>query len=232
MRAVLPTRCLVLVRALSRWSQHQLRVRACLPLRPSVSPTFDATTAVEVWPEGLAPEQVTDAINLAIADAEEIVNVRVNVTSPTLDSTYRIITIPANLVKLIDVSYVDAGGVWNPFGPSRYSNVLTDLQRGFSVRNGSIYLSEPIPSSIAGASILVRGYRLPNRLVNDTDLCDINPAFIVYQTAYLLEAGESYGPSIDPEQHSGRAANWLRSALTIREQMGTNWEPGTMELEV
>jgi hypothetical protein len=199
---------------------------------PAFGVTFDNTSVVELWPEGLDPSQVDDALNLAINDAAQIVNVRQDVTSPVVDSTYKIITMPASLVKLIDVSYLDSGSNWLPFESARYSNVLTEMQRGFTVRAGSIYLSECIPSSVVGSNIVVRGYRLPNALTADSDLCEVDPAFLIYMAAYFIEAGESYGPSVDPEQHSGRAANWLRSALQIREYMGTNWEPGTMELEV
>lgn len=199
---------------------------------PSLGVTFDATSVIELWPEGLDPAQVDDSLNMAVRDAQEIVNVRQDITSPTLDSTYKIVTLPPTFVKIIDVQYLDAGSNWTPFAYARYPNVLTEMQRGFTVRNGSLYLSEPIPSSVLGPSIVVRGYRLPGMLTGDADLCEINPAFLTYMAAYLIEAGESYGPSVDPEQHSGRAANWLRNALTIRESMGTNWEPGTQELEV
>jgi hypothetical protein len=199
---------------------------------PSLGVTFDATSVIELWPESLDPDSVNDALNLAVLDAGEICQIRQDITNPTLDATYKIVTLPATFTKIIDVTYKDAGANWIPYAYARYPNQLTEMWRGFTIRNGGIYLSEPISSSIAGTDIAVRGYRLPNTLTNDTDLCEVNPAFLVYMAAFFLEAGEAGGSTVDPDQHAGRAANWLRAALSIRESMGTNWEPGTMELEV
>ena len=203
-----------------------------LTVVPSLGTTLDATSVVEIWPESLDPDSVNQALDMALRDVEEICQIRTDIANPTLDSSFTKITVPATLTKIIDVTYMDAGNNWIPYAHARYSNQLTELWRGFTIRNGLISLSEPISSSIAGSNILVRGYRLPNALIADTDLCEINPAFMVYKAAFLLEAGEAGGSSVDPEQHSGRPANWLRDALQIRESMGTSWEPGTMELDV
>lgn len=201
-------------------------------LAPAVSPAFDDTTVVEVWPEGSSPDEVNDALNRAIGDAEELVHVRTDVTSPVIAVSRRVITLPAGFTELIDVGHLDDGGNWVAYPPARYAEHLSEAGKGFTLRGSSIYLSTEIGSHIPDSDVMVRGYRLPTRLDDDADLCEVNGTFLTYYAAFLLESGDIAGAQLDPENHVGRATGWLRAALQIRERMQTDWEPNTQRVEV
>jgi hypothetical protein len=199
-----------------------------LTVTPGWTTPPDGTSVCEVWPDYLAPEDVNAALNQAILRASDWLNTLVVQANPTLDATRKIITLPASWVKFVDVGYFYQG-LWWEYLPQDFYDPMRG--RTFVLRSpGKVYLSEAIPSAVPGADIQIRGYALPAALASDADLAEVPAAFLVPYAAFLLDASEAAGPTLDPEQHSGRAANWLREALAVEGRMATRWLPNTQEV--
>lgn len=200
----------------------------------TVTPAFDtppdATSQVEIWPEGIEPERVNDALNAAVLEASGLVAIRADQTSPTLDAGRKVITPPATWVYVLDVLYQDDSGSWRKYYPSRFEDYLIEQDLGFTCLNGTIQLSHPIPANVSGANILLRGYRLPVELTSDATLAEVPADFLVYTAALALESGRVAGPLLDPEQHATRSSAWLRSSLVARSKLGTDWEGAVLKL--
>lgn len=199
---------------------------------PSLTVVFDATTRVEILPDELTPEAVTEALNNALEELQDNLNVEIATASPVIDSTRMIVDIPDEYVKLHSFSYMDAGGLWREFRP-RHSSDLPGQEQGmdFYVRNRKIYLSEPVPSDILGNSIFIAGYRLPAALVLDSDLAEAPAPWLVYKAAANLEQALIGNVDVDSEGHGPRSTGWLAQAERVRpDGRYTNFRPNTMIL--
>lgn len=201
-----------------------------LTITPALSVTFDATTRVEGWPEGLDPDSINEAINEAIDDVANRFGVYVEELAPTLDSERMRVTVPTGWNKLVDVTYTDAGGNVVVFRHRNNPDVAQQEQwRDFTVRGGLIRLSEPIGSTVT--DIIVRGYRAPAHPVLDTDVVECNPAFLTYKVIALLEQSGIAATVNDPQGHQQRASTAQAQAQLLRQEINGNWLPNTVELD-
>jgi len=201
-----------------------------LTITPNWTVTPDATSVFELWPDSIQPEEVNNAINMAVNKAADICQVYLETANPTVDSTRKVVTIPTNFVALSGFKYLySSTNTWYTF----YYQPWMDVTRtpGYTVQGNKVYLTEEIISSVAGTDIYVCGYRLPNALSADTDVAEVRPDYLALMGAYLIEATASEGQALDPEQHSGRAGNWLREAQAIEARMQTAWKPNTIEVQ-
>ena len=205
-----------------------------LTVSPALSPVFDSTTVVECWPDEITPDAVNNAINLALDDLEDILNVYVETASPTLNTARDVVTIPTAYVKLCIVRYLDAGGTWRVYRYCHSPELFREEQgKGFTFMGRSVYLSQPIPSDIAGTDILITGYSLPAQLNADTDLAQCPAPFLVYKAAALLEQSLTGNVDIDSEGHASRGSQWLAQAQQLRPAMPyQHYLPNTIVLEV
>ena len=213
----------------SRTITANARSSGVLTVSPAFSPVPTVNDVVEIWPDNISIQTVNDHINLAIDRLSEIVGIYVE-QAATLDSDLRVVTLPSELTHVIGVRWQDDYENWNDYMAS--ADPWQDPYAGDSltVRGGSLYLSKPIPSSLA--SVYVRGYRAPAYLYADTDISEVNPAYLVYMTAYSLSAGMAYGQAVDPEQHSLRATNWYNQAKDIEARSATSWLPHTIPVNI
>lgn len=195
-----------------------------LDVVPSFGVTPDTTSVIELWPEGIDPERVNDALNMAVREGSEATNLYVEQANPTLDADRMVITVPAEWTYLKDLLYRTGDGYWRQFQPATYPDYIPPGDPLFSLIAGSIYLREPIPSDVLGANILLRGYRRPALLSADADLCEVHPDFLIYTAALDIDAGRAQGPTLDPEAHQNRSASWLRSSIVARSKLGTDWD--------
>jgi hypothetical protein len=193
------------------------------------SPAPDPGDVLEIWPESIDINTVNDHINLAIDRLSEIVGVYVE-QEATLDALLQQVTLPSELTHVIGVRFQNGYGHWYDYMAS--ADPWQDPYAGpsLSIRGGYAYLSNPIPES--DAPVYVRGYRAPAYLHADTDVSEINPAYIVYMTAYMLDSGQAYGQVVDPEQHNTRATNWYNQAKDIEMRSATNWLPHTIPVNI
>lgn len=200
-----------------------------ITVTPSWTLTPSAADVFEIWPDAYSPDLVNDHIAMAIQRASDIVNVLVTTAASfnVADTNNTLVDLPATLVKLVGFEYLDLGGF-----PVQYrvgSTWYDTLDMPSAMLQGSIlYLNRPVPSGVA--TMYVSGYRLPALPTADTDSLEIRPDYLTYQVAFMLDAGQASGPALDPEQHSGRAANWKREAEAIYAMMATDWLPGTIPI--
>lgn len=197
------------------------------------SPAPDSTSVIEIWPALRTPEDVNNAINLAVLDAQELVWVPDRANPTAIDTTYyRELSLPSSFIAVYGFRYRDASGLYRTY---RMTGEPEDLPQSSGLRSvalaGSLLIIRPeLSASTALADMWVLGYRRPALLVNDTDRSDVRTDFLVYKAATLLEETKAGGGDIDPEDHAGRAANWLREALDIRQRLTTDLEPNTQEI--
>src|SRR6266542_758177 len=141
----------------------------------AVTPT--SSTQVEIWPEHFNVDQVNVAINQALLGVQDITNVRYNVdVSASLDATRRVVTLPADMVKIARVEWTIGTGVGSLARVARAASDRAELNVSwlnyttegipyysptyllFALENGLVYLSYPIEA--AATNILAKGYRL------------------------------------------------------------------------
>lgn len=202
-----------------------------ITVTPALGVVFGTSTVVEIWPDSLKPDAVNNAINLALDDLGDVINVYAETISPTLNSDRDEITIPATLVKMVDIRYQDAGGRWVVYRHAHTPEYYGQEQgRDFTVEARVAYLSEPIPSD--ALIYKISGYRLPAQLALDADLAEGPPAFLVFKAASLLEQSLAGNADLDPEGHSGRSTAWAGLAM-LQKPAGnfTNFVPNTFVLE-
>jgi hypothetical protein len=195
-----------------------------ITISPSFDVTPDTTSRVEIWPEGIDPSRIDEALNLAVLGASELVAVREDLPGPTLDSARVVVTVPATWLYVMDLMYREATGLWRRYVPTQFDGYLTPAEFEYTVVGGQLYLSYPVPANVLPAQVLLRGYRIPAELSSDTTLAEVNPDYLVYQAALDVDSGLSEGATLDPEAHAQRANAWLRASLVARTKLGTDWE--------
>ena len=199
---------------------------------PATTLAIPAVSTVEIYPEDLYPDSINEAINIAILDVAEFVHVPYETTNPTLDSDRQFLTLPGDFTKVTDVRYLDDGDVRHVYQIVDEPHEMWDHNDAAFLSGSQLQLRPWIPASIAGASIILRGYRHPVLMTTDSDICEVNPAYLIFRAAGLLEQARVEGAGLDPEQHQVRANNWLAQALVLREALTISWRPGTREVEV
>ncbi len=192
---------------------------------PAYSPAPTAGDVVEIWPDYVDPEAVNDHINLAIDRISEAVGIYVEETA-TVDADLITIDIPAGWTHVVGVRYQDGYGHWWDYFPTGDPWQDTLGPYTLSIRGQFVFLNNAIPDSTY--PVYIRGYRAPVYLAADSDVPEVNPAYLVYMAAYSLSAGMSYGQALDPEQHSARATNWYNQAKDIELKSQTSWLPHTV----
>ena len=203
----------------------------------TLSPTGtapDSTSVCEIWEEGTTVEDVNDAINLAINDAQETVLVELRSAPLAVASDGIEVTLPANMVY-VQAMYVErsTANTFDEYKPVQSIAYLDEYPFSFALKGRYAYVSPILNATqIAGYSTLVEffGYRAPALPTIDADSLELPSEYVTYMAAFYLEAGQSEGPSLDPKQYAGRAGNWLRQALVRREEMRTMVDPDTVKV--
>lgn len=203
-----------------------------LTVTPAFAVTLDGTSNVEVYPEDSSPEAVNQAINMAILDASDIVNVKTVSDAPTIDATRTIVTIPASVIKVYGFQYKNTSDsdpilIKCRWHPDRDWPIGT-RQNWFTVENGFIYVNFEIPTTATEVRIL--GYRLPAELTSDSSTSEVRSDYLIYKAAALLESEKIASPGYDPDASQARATSWLRESALIRPGLRVRWEPNTVEV--
>lgn len=204
-----------------------------LTVAPNWSPNPDPGDTYEIWPEGFTVSYVNNAIAAAVLEAQVICPVFETITSPTIDSTRRIITPPAGWNKVVDLTWVDASGnLYSATGVHSVDDfkLLHPNTYRFSVVNGTLRLSWALDSAITGPNTTLRGYRLPTIPSADSDNIEVRSDFVMYRAAAMLEASGVAQQGLDPEASGARASLWNAQADRIRAQMDPKYRPNTWEI--
>jgi hypothetical protein len=178
---------------------------------------------IEVWPADVDPTTVNDLIVAAINRASDM-SLVYDEAVPTLDSTRMIVTLPTTMKRVSGFQYFYNGQLYT----YDFRDIPDPMIDSWTLRGRKLYLSSAVIS--AATDILAQGYRLPTTTLTDATTVEVNPSFVMYYVAYMLEAGDAASPGYDPDASAPRAQVWLREAMQIYSTMPTAWQSNTREL--
>jgi hypothetical protein len=187
---------------------------------------------VELWPRGdVGPDEVNEAINLAILDIQNLVSVLVRGT-PVLASDRKSCTLPITspaLNKIARLSYKTAdarrvsmrprGGLDDPRGDETF----------WIANETTLEWNQAIPSD--ATDITVVGYRPPKMLTLDADLAEVRSDYLVYKAAHTLTAGAVESPALDQDGNAIHANIWGSESLKIRQALLLQHAANTRKLD-
>lgn len=183
---------------------------------------------LEIWPPDLLPDQVNNAINLAILDAQSVTFVPARETGPTLSSDRLEIDLSSSaLTKVSGVQYKSATGVWTVYQHASHLDWMEEQRFAWTLLGSTIFLSPAIPTDILSADISISGYRGPALLVTDTGLAEVRSDFLTYFAASVCARIQS---EEDGKQASA-ADRWLQKAMDVKSQMDPSFAPNTYDIE-
>lgn len=198
-----------------------ISLNASLPNLPQAGDTF------EVWPEDTDPTTINNNIILAIERASDIVQIYTEANPTAIDSTYMIMTLPATFTKVAQAYYFE-NGLQYDLSPASWQD--SQSYASYLIRGNKLILNRALSSTVGIGNIWIGGYRLPAVPASDADLLEVRPDYLTFVGAAYTDMGKAEGQSLDPEQHGGRAAQWMKEAIAIEPRMITNWLPNTQEV--
>lgn len=189
-----------------------------LPI-PLVMPSVADT--IEVWPDGIATDDVDEAIAMAMLDVQNISAAIAVQTSPTIDSDRKRIAIPATWTAIARLSF-EYGGlkyVLRPRDPRDPQPWDQDWPVTFDIEstNRQIVVLGGIPDSVTNVRLV--GYALPSLPTADTDQLPLRSDFLVYKAASILVQNQMATAELDPEGSGSKAQFWASQAEAIKRQM-------------
>lgn len=204
-----------------------------ITVSPNWGTTPDATTQVELWKPDVTPEQVNNAINLAILGVQHIVFTPVRFSPSAINTGGTSLTFStANADKLY--AFVHETATTDTFIEYELVESLAWLrERPYSCFpfNGKLYLYPAIDTALALTKLHILGYKKIATVSADTSSPNVRSDYLTYMAAFHIEASEVGGPQLDPEEHGGRAANWLREALLLKATLPTRFHPDTVDIQ-
>lgn len=201
---------------------------------PSWSVQPDVGSRIELWDSAYPPDRVNDLINTAILNVQEYTLVRKRDHPSSIDSDGKFLTVPATFKYVSRLVYENQ----TPPPPfftyeiGRDTGWFYESERSARLSGNLLYLYPYLDTDIAAdpTKVWIEGHGIPDVLSADTDYADVRAEYLVFYTGFLLEAGESAGNNLDPEEHGGRAGNWLREAITARQGMFDPPDPNSVEV--
>jgi hypothetical protein len=197
---------------------------------PAIMPVVG--NKVEVWPEETDIEDVNDAINLAILDVQHLAATITVLTSPTIDSARKRITIPATWSMVSRLTYEYGGYKFKlrPRDPrDRMPWDQVDQPETFDIEGSAIVVWGGIPTSATNLRLV--GYTLPVLLADDTTATPVRSDFLVYKAASILSQDSMAGDLLDPEGSARRATFWAQQAEAKKREMNMQVLANTVRIE-
>jgi hypothetical protein len=196
---------------------------------PAVMPSIG--NKIEVWPEEITPEEVNDAINLAILDVQHLAASVVVLTSPTFDSTRKRVTIPANWSMVARLTYEDGGLKYrlrprDPRDPNPWDQLPPTT---FDIEGQGLVVWGAVPTSATNVRLV--GYAMPTLPALDSDTISIRSDFVVYKAASILVQSRIATPTLDPEGSGQRATFWAQQAEQKKREMNGQAMSNTVRIE-
>ena len=155
-----------------------VKANGVITFSPSLGAAVDATDLFEIYPD-FKPQEINDAINLAISMIEEeALQDKVDATLVVVASTYEY-TIPTGFVYVDQIFQEQATA--DRYSPS---NDAIDF-RHWRILHGAtpkIWFDDNYISLTTGRNLRLVGQAVQAQLSLDADTCAILKSFIVYQT--------------------------------------------------
>lgn len=196
---------------------------------PAVMPSVG--NKIEVWPDEISPDEVNDAINLAILDAQHLAAAVTVQVSPTFDTARKRITIPATWTMVARLSYEDGGIKYRlrPRDPRDPNPWDQDPPLTFDIEGQTIVVWGGVPTSATNVRLV--GYAPPTLPTTDTDLATVRSDFVVYKAASILAQSHMGTPQLDPEGSGTRATFWAQQAEQKKREMNVQAMSNTVRIE-
>ena len=156
-------------------------------------------------------DEVTAAINTAIDMAAKVALVdKIDHSVALVSGTYEY-AIPSGFIYIYRISMANGDGEYpDPIPPDQWSIVRAmgtpriHLHRFPAEQQfqGHYYTGLWADGGIeAGRTLRIEGYEKQEKLVNDYDICKIDPTFVTYQASALLHAARIRKPENEPDDH-------------------------------
>jgi hypothetical protein len=200
---------------------------------PVVMPSMG--NKVEVWPDEMTPDEVNDALNLAILDVQHLAAAIAVQTSPTFDIARKRITIPPTWTMVARLSYEDGGLKYRlrPRDPRDPNPWDQDPPTTFDIENDgttrSIIVWGAVPDSATNVRLV--GYAGASLPTSDTDTTAIRSDFLVYKTAAILTQSRMATQLLDPEGSGAKATFWSQQAEVKKREMNVQAMSNTVRIE-
>lgn len=184
---------------------------------PSVMPGVG--DRIEVWPGDMTPEEVNLAIDQAILEVQHLTATVAVLTSPTIASDRKRITIPPTWSMIARLSYEYGGQKWtlrprDPRDPSPWDQPIPTT---FDIEGSSAVVWGTVPTSATNVRLV--GYAMPTLPTADTDQLQLRSDYVVYKAASILSQDEMATPELDPQGSGAKASFWAGQAEAIKRQM-------------
>lgn len=196
---------------------------------PAVMPSVG--NKIEVWPEDTSPDDVNDAINLAILDVQHLAAQIAVQVSPTIDTARTRITIPSTWSMVARLTY-EYGGIkyrLRPRDPRDVNPWDQDVPATFDIEGQTIVVWGGIPNSATNVRLV--GYATAALPVNDTDPVTVRSDFVVYKAASILMQNRMATQLLDPEGSGSRATFWAQQAESKKRELNIQAISNTVRIE-
>jgi hypothetical protein len=210
-----------------------LQSSGAITINPVWTTQPDATSIIEFWDQNYPPDRVNNAINLAILSVQQIAQVRKRAAPLAIAPDGSSLTLPTSLSYLASISYLtNSTPPIVSYDLSQHRDWLYEHDYSAHVVGSTLYFAPVLPSApIADPTlVLLEGYGPPTVLATDADTCDVPSEYVVFYASFMLEAGDASGNVLDPEEHSGRAGNWLRESLVHKLNIQSNIDGNVVEI--
>jgi hypothetical protein len=190
---------------------------------------------VEIWPDELTPDEVNDAITMAILDVQHLAAAIAVQTSPTLSVDQKRITIPATWTMVARLFYEDGGLKYRlrPRDPRDPNPQDQDPPLTFDIENDgdtkSIVVWGGVPTSATNVRLV--GYAGASVPVADTDVAAVRSDFLVYKAASILSQNHMATQMLDPEGSGAKATFWAQQAEAKKREMNVQAMANTVRIE-
>lgn len=160
-------------------------------------------------------DEVVEAINMAIDRAAEprhqVLVPYIDETTTAQSSTYEY-NVPVGFITIHRISMADGNGDFpDPVNPTEYRIIRAGVPKIHFIRFPTEdQLQDHIYSDLfadtgvtAGRLLRIEGLKRQERLSHETDLCSLNPSYVIYQAAAHLHESRMTGN--DPDEHRTKA---------------------------
>lgn len=188
---------------------------------------------IEVWPEESTPDDVNEAINMAVLDVQHLTAQVAVQTSPTIDADRSRVTIPATWSQVARLTF-EYGGLkyaLRPRDPRDQMPWDQSWPTTFDIEapNRQVIVYGTIPPTATNVRLV--GYAMPALPTADSDLLTLRSDFLVYKAASILSQSRMATPELDPEGSGSKATFWASQAEGIKRQMVGQAMSNTADIE-
>lgn len=192
---------------------------ASITFAPALAAATSANDLLELWHErdtGPTAEEVHEAINFNIkAVADQTLTPVVTTLVSSFNSTSPVLTLPSTWQTFTGAEWQDIYSIWHPIPPADLR--VDQTSRTVELRNKVLAVANQRP-------IRVRGATKATELDTEIATTDVDPEWLVYQTAATLMFASSHR-MLDVGQGE-RKAQYLQTLADSRRPRTDRWVKG------